>query len=102
MNRVELARSVHEVVSRLRGISRLDSGPVDKSTQYAGGRIPGVVVTGDDLDIHVVVDEFPVTAVADRVHAAVGEVLHGVGEHRRVRVFVTDVEVDSAAGLGGR
>lgn len=104
MNRVELARSLHDAISRVRGVSRLGggSGVMEVSTQYAYGRVAGVSVAGARVEAQVVVTELPVVAVAERVHKAAARVLRASGDDRPVRVVVTDVDIDSLADAGRR
>ncbi|MGH8876654.1 MAG: hypothetical protein ACRD0P_04815 [Stackebrandtia sp.] len=95
MNRVELARSLYDAIVRSRGVACLGGGAVEVSTQYAGGKVPGIAVSGPHVDVHVVAGEVPVTAVAERVHRAAARVLRAAADPREVRVLVTDVDVDS-------
>lgn len=96
LDRVELARALHDEIGRVPGVSRLGGGNgVEASTQYAGGKVVGVSVAGTRIEAQVVACELPVTAVAERVHRAAGLVLLAAGDHRPVRVVITDVDIDS-------
>jgi hypothetical protein len=94
VNRAELAQRIAAAVARVNGVARLTSaGPVEVATQFAGGKVAGLRMSGDDVEVHIAVDRFPVAPVAADVHEAVMAVLDAASEHRTVRVVVSDVDV---------
>lgn len=102
LNRVELARALHDEIGRVRGVSRLGGGVVAATTQYAGGTVTGISVAGSRIEVRIVVSELPVTDVAERVHKAAALVLLAAGDERAVRVVVTDLDVETLDSSGRR
>lgn len=93
MSTEALAGQVREAALAVPGVARLAPGTVvEVATHFAGGKVVGVRLAGGTVQVHVVVDQLPVGPVADRVAAAVREVLAGADDPRPVQVMVDDVD----------
>jgi hypothetical protein len=100
--RVRLARLAATAATARPGVVRLDGGPRDHWTTFAGEqRIPGVVVIADDAPgryaasvyLHAQLTDLP--ALADEVRAAVRAAAseHGLADRLgEVRVAITDID----------
>lgn len=106
-DRAGLARAVAAAAGATTGVSRLVAGGlIPAVTHVPGGTVPGVRLGTTAVSVHIAVDRFPLEPVITGVVQAVGAVLAGAGDERRVEVVVEDVE-DSALrsgpyGLGTR
>lgn len=92
----DLARSIADTVTDVPGVVGLtsaDSG-VEVATLFAGGKVVGLRLAEDAVEVHIVVDRVPLQPVADEVIAAVRRVLSAVGDDRPVWVVVADVVLD--------
>jgi hypothetical protein len=88
-----LATQVRDAALAVPGVARLAAGTsVAVATYFAGGTVVGVRLVGQTVRVHVVVDQLPAGPVADRVAAAVREVLVGADDPRPVEVMVDDVD----------
>jgi hypothetical protein len=88
-----LATKVRDAALAVPGVARLATGTgVVVATYFAGGTVAGVRLAGESVQVHLVVDQLPVLPVADRVEAAVREVLAGADDPRPVQVMVEDVD----------
>ncbi|MGH9067106.1 MAG: hypothetical protein ACRD0J_06415 [Acidimicrobiales bacterium] len=102
--RAALARAVADAVARVPGVARLSAGGrVEAATQYPGGKIVGVVITGPEVVVHVVLDRLPVDTVAEPARDAASAALRRLGDEREVEVVVEDLELPSPpqSGLAG-
>jgi len=87
-----LATAVREATLAVPGVAWLAStAAVEVATYFAGGKVVGVRLAGDTVEVHVVLDRLPVPPVASRVDQAVRQVLAAAGDPRPVRVVVEDV-----------
>jgi len=92
----ELALAVRDAVTAVPGVRQVTAGSVvEVATQYPGGKVPGVRLAGDTVEVHVVVGRLPLQPVVRQARAAARAVLDGRGDHRPVTVVVVDV-VDDA------
>lgn len=97
VRREDLAHAAADAALQVPGVARLSpGGPVEVSTQYAGGKVIGVRLGTERAEVHVVADRVPLPPVADQVAAAVAAVLAAAGEPKPVTVVVADVELAAA------
>lgn len=95
----ELALAVRDAVTAVPGVSRVSAGTVvEVATQYPGGRVSGVRLAPDDVEVHVVLDRLPLQPVVRQARAAARAVLDRHGDARPVTVVVVDVPDDAFAG----
>lgn len=93
MRREDLARAVADAVLEVPGVARLSPGsPVEVATLFAGGKVVGLRLSGDVVEVHVVADRGPLPAVAEQAAVAAKRVLSAAGDGREVVVVVDDVE----------
>jgi hypothetical protein len=91
----DVARSVAEAVMAVPGVAGLTPGPgVEVSTQFSGGKIVGVRLGGEQVEIHIRADRVPLPPIANEAVAAARRVLAATGDERRVLVVVDDVVAD--------
>jgi hypothetical protein len=90
-----IAERVAAAVDAVPGVRRtLGSGVVECSTLYAGGRVEGVALGDDVVQVCVALARLPVQEVAAEVAAAAREALKTLGDRRRVGVVVDDLDLD--------
>ncbi|MBA3490089.1 MAG: hypothetical protein H0T78_11240 [Longispora sp.] len=65
------------------------------ATHFAGGKVVGVRLASDGIEIQVAVDRLPLVPVIGEIHEAAYRVLSQCGDSRPVRVVVADIDVDS-------
>lgn len=88
-----LASAIRDAVLAVPGVARLAPGTAaEAATYFAGGKVVGVRLAGDPVEVHLVLDRLPVPEVAGRVDEAVRQVLARAGDPRPVRVVVEDVD----------
>jgi hypothetical protein len=93
VRREDVARAVADAVLEVPGVARLSPGsPVEVSTLFAGGKVVGVRLSGDVVEVHIVADRGPLPAVAEQTSIAAKRVLSASGDARDVLVVVDDVE----------
>lgn len=97
LRREDLARSIADAVTAVPGVAGLTSADsrVEVATLFAGGKVVGLRLGDDTVEIHILVDRPPVQQVANEAVAAARRVLAAVGDERAVRVVVADVVVDA-------
>jgi len=93
MVRIEdIARSVADAVLAVPGVAGLSPGTgVEVSTQFSGGKVIGVRLTGEEVAVHITADWMPLPPIASEVAAAAARVLAAVGDNRPVSVVIDDV-----------
>lgn len=93
MVRVEdVARGVAEAALSVPGVAALSPGRgIEVSTQFAGGKVVGVRLSGDEVCIRITADRGPLPEVAAQVRACARRVLQAVGDNRTVTVYIDDV-----------
>ena len=79
------------------GVAGMSSGPVGEVASYLPGRrVPGVRVTDEGVEVHVVARwDQVLPALAEAVRTAVSAIAPG----RRVSVFIDDVELPDATAV---
>lgn len=93
MRREDLARSVADAVLEVPGVARLSPGSsVEVATLFAGGKVVGLRLSGEVVEVHIVADRVPLPQVAEQASAAAMRVLSAAGDDRQVLVVVDDVE----------
>jgi hypothetical protein len=96
VRREDVARSVAEAVTAVPGVAGLTPGPgVEVSTQFSGGKVVGVRLGGEQVEIHIRADRMPLPPIAAEAIAAARRVLAAIGDERRVLVVVDDVVADA-------
>ena len=93
MVRVEdVARSVAEAALAVPGVAGLSPGRgIEMSTQFSGGKVVGVRLSGDEVCVRITAERVPLPALAAQVRASTRRVLEAVGDTRAVTVFIDDV-----------
>jgi len=103
MRREDLAQAVADAVTAVPGVARLTGGPgVEVATLFSGGKVVGLRLSSDPVEVHIVADRMPLPPVADEAVAAARRVLSAAGDDREVRVVVVDVESEAMATLDRR
>ncbi len=101
VRREDLAHAAADAALGVPGVARLSPGTgVEVSTQYAGGKVVGVRLTGTEAEVQIVADRVPLPPITDQVAAAVGAVLAAAGDPRHVTVVVADIEAAAADRRG--
>ena len=96
VRREDVARAVADAVTAVPGVAGLSPGSgVEVSTQFAGGKVVGVRLTGDEVEIHIVADQVPLGRVGDEAAAAARRVLTANGDTRPVIVVIDDVAAEA-------
>jgi hypothetical protein len=99
MRREDLARAIEGAVTDVPGVARLSGGHgVEVSTLFSGGKVVGVRLTADPVELHIVADRVPLPPVVREAAAAARRVLGAAGDDREVTVVVDDV-VTASGGL---
>lgn len=92
VSRSALAQAVAEAVSAVPGVARLSpGGVVEVATQFAGGKVVGILLTPTAVRVHVVIDRVPVPLVAAAVSQAARRALDRLADSRAVDVVVDDI-----------
>jgi hypothetical protein len=100
VRREDLAKSVEDAVTATPGVAALHPGfGVEVATYYSGGKVVGVSLGGETVDVYVTADRVPLREVADAAAAAAARVLAAAGDRRPVNVVVADV---SESGINRR
>ena len=96
MRREDLARAVADAVIDVPGVARLHPGTgVEVATLFPGGKVIGLRLSGEAVEVHLVADRVPLPPVADEAAGAAQRVLAAAGDGRDVRVVVEDVEASA-------
>jgi hypothetical protein len=82
-----------EAVDAVGGVCRSAGSGVEVATMYPGGRVLGIVLRAEEVEVHVISKTLPLPGVADAVHRAVRRVLDDVGDSRQVAVRIADLDV---------
>jgi hypothetical protein len=102
VRREDVARSVAEAVTAIPGVAGLSPGTgVEVSTQFSGGKVVGVRLNGEKVEIHIRADRVPLPPIADEAVVAARRVLAAVGDDRPVLVVVDDVAAEAFDRRGG-
>ncbi|GAA2530007.1 hypothetical protein [Pilimelia columellifera] len=91
---VALAAALSAAAEAVPGVGRLvpGDGATYVSTQYPGGRIDGVRLGADRVELYVSVDRLPAQPVADTVAATATRILRAHQDQRPLHVVVADIE----------
>ena len=92
--RRHLAETIAAAVDEVPGVRRTQGSGVVVATLYAGGQVTGVALSEESVLICVALSRLPVSTVADEIIHAAGGALTTLGDDRRVRVQVDDLDVD--------
>ncbi|HEY1178946.1 MAG TPA: hypothetical protein VGF17_22560 [Phytomonospora sp.] len=93
-DRGAFAKELHDAIVKVPGVTRLVAGsPVEVATHFAGGRVAGLRLSGDVVEVHVAVDRVPVEPVAEKVRAVVAKRLSAENDDRPVTVTVADLDL---------
>jgi hypothetical protein len=100
VRREDLAKAVEHAVIATPGVAALHPGfEIEVATYYSGGKVVGLNLVGDTVDIYLTADRVPLREVADDAAAAAARVLAAGGDHRPVNVVIADV---TESGLNRR
>jgi hypothetical protein len=85
-----------DAVTAVPGVAGLSAGSgVEVSTQFAGGKVIGVRLTGDQVEVHINADRVPLVPVGDEAAAVARRVLTGMGDTRPVMIVIDDVAAEA-------
>jgi len=102
VRREDIARAVADAVLAVPGVAGLSPGSgVEVSTQFSGGKVIGVRLTGDKVEVHIVADRIPLPPIANEAAAAARQVLAATGDDRPVVVVVDDIVTDALTRRAG-
>jgi hypothetical protein len=102
VRREDIARAVADAVLAVPGVAGLSPGSgVEVSTQFSGGKVIGVRLTGDEVEVHIVADRIPLPPIANEAAAATRQVLAAIGDDRPVVVVVDDIVTDALTRRAG-
>ena len=72
----DIARAVADAVRAVPGVAGLSPGTgIEVSTQFSGGKVIGVRLTGDEVQVHIVAGRGPLPPIANEAAAAARRVL---------------------------
>jgi hypothetical protein len=98
----DVAHAVADAVLAVPGVAGLSPGRgVEVSTQFPGGKVVGVRLSGDEVCVRITADRVPLPAVAAQVRASARRVLAAAGDDRPVTVFIDDVTPAALDRRGG-
>ncbi len=102
VRREDIARAVADAVRAVPGVAGLSPGSgIEVSTQFSGGKVIGVRLTGDEVEVHIVADRMPLPPIANEAAAAARLVLTAAGDDRPVVVVVDDIATESLTRRAG-
>lgn len=102
VRREDVARSIADAVQSVPGVAGLSPGTgIEVSTQFSGGKVIGVRLTGAEVDVHITADRAPLPPIANEVAAAAHQVLAAVGDERPVTVVIDDVLAEAFTRRAG-
>jgi hypothetical protein len=91
--RRRLALAVAEAVDAVGGVRRSGGAATEVATLYPGGRVRGVLLRTDQVEVHIVAGRVPLAEVTDAVHQSVRRILDDAGDQRRVAVRIDDLDL---------
>jgi len=92
VRREDIARSVADAVTAVPGVAGLHPGfGVEVATLFSGGKVIGLRLSGDAVELCITADRVPLTPVAEAAAAAAHRVLAALGDDRPINVVVADV-----------
>jgi len=101
VRREDIARAVADAVIDVPGVARLSPGTgVEVATLFPGGKVIGLRLSGEVVEVHLVADRVPLPPIADEAAAAAGRVLSAAGDPRDVLVVIDDVEAHAVERRG--
>ena len=101
VRREDLARSIADAATQVSGVAGLTGGPgVEVATLFAGGKVVGLRLGDDQVEVHLIADRVPLPPVAQEAAAAVRRVLAAFGDRRSVQVVVDDVVAEAVDRRG--
>ncbi len=78
------------------GVAGLSAGRgVQVGVQFPGGTVQGVALQAGAVVVHVVVDQFPLSAVVEPARSAAENALRQLGDQRPVEIVVDDVILEA-------
>jgi len=96
VRREDLAVSVADAVLAVPGVAALHPGfGVEVATLFSGGKVVGVRLSGETVQIYLTADRVPLRPVAEEAATAAGRVLAAAGDPRPVEIVVADVTTDA-------
>jgi hypothetical protein len=101
VRREDVARSVADAVLAVPGVADLSPGPgVEVATLFSGGKVVGVRLTGEQVEIHIRADQAPLPPVAEAAAQAARRVLAASGDDRPIQIFVDDITAEAFGRRG--
>jgi hypothetical protein len=98
----DIARAVADAVLAVPGVAGLSPGTgIEVSTQFFGGKVIGVRLTGDEVQVHIIAGRGPLPPIANEAAAAARQVLRAAGDDRPVVVVVDDIVPDALTRRSG-
>jgi hypothetical protein len=92
MRREDLAHAIADAVTEVPGVAGLTPGDgVEVATLYSGGKVVGLRLSSDPVQVHIIADRTPLPPVAEAAAAAARRVLAAAGDDREVQVVVADL-----------
>ncbi len=92
VRREDVARAVSTAVRAVPGVVGLDAGAeVEVATYFAGGKVLGLRMAGETVEVHIVADRVPLGPIANAAAEAARNALVAGGDQRDVRIVVADV-----------
>ena len=96
---IELARAATEAALATEGVYSMGRGRFVEAATYEGGeKVSGVVVTPEDLEIHIVA-RYPLTSPIPEIAENIRERVAPEAGGRKTMVVVDDLEVAGDEGL---
>jgi len=96
VRREDLALSVADAVLAVPGVAALHPGfGVEVATLFSGGKVVGVRLSGETVQIYLTAERVPLQPIADEAAKAAGRVLAAAGDPRPVEIVVADVTTDA-------
>ncbi len=96
--RARLAMAIADAVRSVPG-ARLSAGSgVAVATQYRGGRVLGVSLTGEEVTVQIVAAAVPLPPLLEALHRTVAAAMERAGDIRTVHVHVADVDLGGPEG----
>jgi hypothetical protein len=101
VRREDVARAVADAVLAVPGVAGLSPGTgIEVSTQFSGGKVVGVRLTGDEVEVHITADRVPLPPIANEVSRAARRALSAAGDDRPVVVVIDDIAADALTRRG--
>jgi len=96
MRREDLAHAMANAVTAVPGVAGLHPGfGVEVATYFTGGKVTGIRLAGERVEVYLVVKGRNLRAIADAARAAAQQVLTAAGDQRPADIVVADIAAES-------